>query len=170
MLRSEGGTVGALRLADVTVADFHCAFGGAERVTSSALAAFLANSTGETVTAHKVARILRPFGVHPVTARVGGVLAKAYRRSDFEAAIDGPPPSSPRKAPAPVVTIVAASPSETVTGDDTTTDAHPPMGARAWPGPPPPRVATSAQIDAAVAGAWAHFEGLNDITNDEAWA
>ena len=119
---------------------FALVLGDAERVTSAALAAFLSNSTGETVTAHRLARILRPFGVQPVTARVGGKLAKAYMREAFDAAAVTPSSSSGGSAPK------AAKP--------------------AWPAP---RSYTDAQVANAIAGAWAHFEAMNDLSRPEAW-
>jgi hypothetical protein len=118
--------VKVLQLESVTVSDLEAAFDGAERVTSASLAAFLSEETGETVTAHKLARVLRPFGVRPVTARVNGKLAKAYLRSAF------------------------ASQTET-------------------PARPAVRIYSAAEIDRAVAGAWAHFHALNDINDERAW-
>jgi hypothetical protein len=53
---------------------------------------------------------------------------------------------------------------------DTTSDGSPVSGAKPWPGPPPPCIPTEAQIDAAIAGAWAHFEAMNDPLRLEAWA
>lgn len=68
----------------IAVTDCLAAFGDEARVTSSSLAAFLSGRAGASVSQNRLARLLRPHGIVPTTARVGGKPAKAYRRSAFE--------------------------------------------------------------------------------------
>ena len=56
------------------------------------------------------------------------------------------------------------------TSASTSTDAPSPKVARPISPIVTPRRYTDAEIDRAVAGAWAHFEAMNDHRNPEAWA